>query len=212
MIKTIIFDFGDVFINLDKQGTIERVKNLIGFDITENSKNVAIYQINDDYEKGLITTDKFVTFYSNLSENTSKEDVITVWNSIIKDFPKYRLEFIKQLKNEGKYQLILLSNTNDLHINYIKDHVPFYEEFKACFNKFYLSHEIHLRKPNSDIFEFVLKENNLEANQCLFIDDTTQNTDAAEKLGMYCWNIDETSQDVINLFSVKKELFETYGD
>jgi putative hydrolase of the HAD superfamily len=66
---------------------------------------------------------------------------------------------------------------------------------------------MHLRKPNADIFEFVLKENNLIANECLFIDDTKDNTDTAEKLGFNIWNIDETKEDVINLFEIKKELF-----
>ena len=120
MIKTIIFDFGDVFLNLDKQGTIERTKQVLGFDIiTEkpNSKNKAIFKINDDYEKGLISTNEFLSFYTNLSENINKEQVITIWNSLLKDFPKHRLEFLQKLKKESNYKFILLSNTNELHLN-----------------------------------------------------------------------------------------------
>ena len=75
-----------------------------------------------------------------------------------------------------------------------------------CFDKFYLSHEINLRKPNTDIYEFVLNENNLKANECLFIDDTADNTNSASRLGIHTWNIDETKEDVVNLFDTKKEL------
>jgi putative hydrolase of the HAD superfamily len=66
---------------------------------------------------------------------------------------------------------------------------------------------MHLRKPNTDIFEFVLKENNLSAKECLFIDDTKANTDTAARLGFHIWNIDKTSEDVIDLFKIKKDLF-----
>ncbi len=210
MIKALIFDFGDVFINLDKQGTIKKTKELLGLDIIIEKKskhNEAIFKVNDDYEKGLISTDEFVSFYCDFFNTVTSDQVITLWNSLIKDFPKHRLEFIKQLKKEKQFELILLSNTNELHINYIKEHVPFYEEFKSCFDKFYLSHEIHLRKPNADIFEFVLNESGLQPEDCFFIDDTKQNTKAAEKLGIRSWNIDEQSEDVTTLFETHNQLF-----
>ena len=210
MIKALIFDFGDVFINLDKQGTIKKTKELFGYDIItekKNKNNQAIFKTNDDYEKGLITTEEFVSFYCSFFKNVKPQQVISLWNSLIKDFPKHRLEFIKRLKNEKQFELILLSNTNELHIDYIKQHVSFYEDFKSCFNKFYLSHEIHLRKPNADIFEFVLNESNLKAKDCFFIDDTKQNTEAAERLGIRSWNIDEHSEDVTTLFETYKHLF-----
>jgi HAD superfamily hydrolase (TIGR01509 family) len=94
-----------------------------------------------------------------------------------------------------------------MHINFVKQTVPFFEDFKNCFDVFYLSQEIHLRKPNADIFEFVLNENSLTPNECLFIDDTKDNTDTAKKLGFHVWNIDETTEDIINLFNIKKDLF-----
>jgi putative hydrolase of the HAD superfamily len=137
----------------------------------------------------------------------SDTDIIDAWNHIIEDFPKYRLDFIKALAQKKEFKLILLSNTNDMHIDFIKRNASFYEDFKNCFDAFYLSQEMHLRKPNTDIFEFVLKENNLTAKECLFIDDTKDNTDTAERLGFHIWNIDETSEDVIDLFKIKKDLF-----
>ena len=88
-----------------------------------------------------------------------------------------------------------------MHIDFIKDNVSFYEDFKNCFDQFYLSQEIHLRKPNKDIFDFVLENNNLKPEQCFFVDDTKENTDTAKSLGINVWNIDETNEDVINLFN-----------
>jgi putative hydrolase of the HAD superfamily len=94
-----------------------------------------------------------------------------------------------------------------MHIDFIKNNVCFYEDFKKCFDKFYLSQEIHLRKPNKDIFDFVLHENNLIPNECLFIDDTKENTDMAATIEINIWNIDETKEDVVSLFEIKKDLF-----
>lgn len=210
MIDTIIFDFGNVFINLDIQGLIERTKQVLGFDIiseTSNPNYRHIHEANDLYEKGLIDTETFLNFYENLAEGVSKEEIKNLWNSLLKEFPEYRLDFIKQLKTESDYKIILLSNTNELHIDWIKNNISFYEEFKACFDKFYLSHEIHLRKPNYDIFNHVIQQNNLNPNKTLFIDDTAQNTIAASKLNIHVWHVDPKKEDVINLFETKKELF-----
>ncbi|MDB9755164.1 HAD family phosphatase [Winogradskyella sp.] len=202
-IKTLIFDFGDVFINLDKEGAMQNALRLFKLDTFDD----AMITTNIKYEIGKISTLEFIEFYASKFQNLTKNQIIEGWNYIIKDFPKYRLNFIKDLALKKDYKLILLSNTNTMHIDYIKENVSFYDEFKNCFDAFYLSQVIHLRKPNANIFEFVLQENNLVAEECLFIDDTKENTDIAKQLGFKVWNIDETTQDVINLFDIKSKLF-----
>ncbi|MDH7914053.1 HAD family phosphatase [Winogradskyella sp. SYSU M77433] len=203
MINTLIFDFGDVFINLDKKGAMQNALTL--FQLEEFDDDMI--QTNIQYEIGRISTNEFIAFYSNKFPNLSEKQIIDAWNFIIKDFPKYRLDFLKALSKEKKYKLILLSNTNHMHIDYVKSQVDFFDEFKNCFDIFYLSQEIHLRKPNADIYEFVLSENNLNPQECFFVDDTKENTDTANKLGINVWNIDETKEDVINLFEINKHIF-----
>jgi FMN phosphatase YigB (HAD superfamily) len=203
MIKTLIFDFGDVFINLDKQGAVKNALNLFGLETFEDD----MIATNILYEIGNISTSEFIQFYKLKFPSLNDTDIIDAWNFIIKDFPGYRLDFIATLAQKKEFKLILLSNTNDMHIDYIKRNAPFYGAFKNYFDEFYLSQDIHLRKPNKNIFEFVLKENNLNANECLFVDDTKDNTDIAKQLGFHIWNIDETKDDIINLFEIKKELF-----
>ncbi len=202
-IKAIIFDFGDVFINLDKQGAMQKALELFELDTLPED----LVAINTLYEQGLMTSEEFLAFYTENFPKLSQSAILDAWNYILKDFPEYRLDFLKELAEQQTYKLILLSNTNDIHINWVKQHVPFYEAFKSCFDAFYLSHEIQLRKPNADIYQFVLDQNNLKPQECLFIDDTKDNTEAASKLGIHVWNIDETTQDVTALFEIKKELF-----
>lgn len=204
MLKTIIFDFGDVFINLDKPAFYNNIKQLGAKTLTAN-----MHQYASLYEKGLITTQEFVNYFTYLFPNIPANRFTNAWNSIILDFPEYRLDFIHKLSRKGLFKLILLSNTNELHIEKVIENISMtrYKKFKSCFNKFYLSHEINLSKPHEEIYKYVLREDKLNPHECLFIDDTPENTEAASKLGINVWNINPKTQDIIKLFSIKKELF-----
>lgn len=197
MIKNIIFDFGDIFINLDKQGTYKAMAALGVTTITED-----MIKVYHQYEKGLISTEEFIDFYEQ-KVHLKREDLVNAWNAVLLDFPKRRLDFITELAASKKYRLFLLSNTNDLHIKWIQNSLgtTFYNEFKNAFEQFYLSHEIHFRKPDLEIYEFVLDENNLNPNETLFVDDLKENTDSAQKLGIQTWNLDPITEDVTALFS-----------
>ncbi|WP_299671022.1 HAD-IA family hydrolase [uncultured Polaribacter sp.] len=203
MIKNIIFDFGDIFINLDKKRFAKELQNLNIFQESEE-----IYPILHQYEMGLISTEKFLLFFEKKLA-ISPEKIIKAWNSILVDFPKSRFKFIQELAASKKYRLFLLSNTNDLHISWIQDNwgMPLYNAFKNCFEQFYLSHEIKMRKPNHDIYKFVLHENSLKAEETLFIDDTKENTDAAKLVDIHVWNLNPLKDDVTQLFTKNSPLF-----
>lgn len=203
MIKTLIFDFGNIFINLDIESAYKHALEM--FEIEALSEETISF--NSLYEQGLISTDEFLEFYTENFQKLSNEKLIAIWNFLLKDFPEYRLDFLKELKSKSKYKIILLSNTNELHIDYIKENVSFFEAFKNCFDAFYLSHEINLVKPNQDIFEFVLKENKLKAEECLFIDDNEDNINTANTMKFNTWHLNPETEDVINLFETKKHLF-----
>ena len=202
MIKAIIFDFGDVFINLDKEATSRNLKEMNIDELPE-----AISAKNREYEQGFVTSDEISEHYRTQFPQMQKDDFVNSWNSILLEFPEYRFKFIQKLSEQKDYKLILLSNTNENHIEYIKQHVSFYEDFKNCFDAFYLSHEIGMRKPNPDIFEFVMEENGLKPENCLFIDDTAEHIETAARLGLHTWNIEPTREDVIDLFTTKSDLF-----
>ncbi len=198
MIKNILFDFGDVFLNLDKSSTQQHLQK---FGITEfNHETIAI---NKKYEKGLISTEEFIAFYTQKFEALTRQDFINAWNSILKNFPKYRLDFIQELKEENQYRLFLLSNTNELHIDWVKNNVSFYQDFKRCFEGFYLSQEIHLRKPDASVFEFIINQHQLEAKETLFIDDTKAHIETAKCLNLQTWHLNPQTDDVTQLFQQK---------
>ena len=194
MINTIIFDFGDIFINLDKQATENAFREL---GVTE--WNPALKELNIKFETGKISRGEFLGGIQRNIENATIEQILVAWNAILLDFPRYRLEFLQLLST--KYRLFLLSNTDAIHIETfkLKNGISFYNDFYQCFEKVYFSFEIGLRKPDLEIFNHLINNHNLDPKQTLFVDDKKENTDAALTLGFKVWNLQVGQEDVIQL-------------
>lgn len=202
MIKSIIFDFGGIFLNIEEPVRNDRFEEM-GFDNFKKD----IEDFNITYERGEVTTPDFIQEYMRRLPDVGEEIIRKTWNSMLLDFPVTRLEFLKKLAAENKYNLVLLSNTNELHIDWVKNNIPFWDEFRNCFDGVYFSYEIGTRKPDADIYEYVLHQQNIKAEEALFIDDTVKNTEGAAKLGIHTWNLKPGKEDVTQLFEIKKELF-----
>ena len=202
MIKNIIFDFGDVFINLNKN---EPQRSLSNFGSINTNQRILL--ASERFEVGEIDTKTFAKEILKTCPKATLTQILIAWNAMLLDFPKYRLDFLQRLAVQNKYKLILLSNTNEEHIRHIREHVSFFKDFKKSFTSFYLSHEIGLRKPNANIFEYVLHKDNLVPSETLFIDDTITNTITADRLGIHTWNIIPGKEDIIDLLTVNSNLF-----
>ena len=116
------------------------------------------------------------------------------------DLPKERLDFILNLKKN--YNTFLLSNTNEIHIQYFENLLSknnCMELFKSCFNKLYYSSRINDRKPNASCFNKVIEDNNLVPFETLFIDDSIQHINGANKIGIKTYLIKQNSC-IINQF------------
>jgi len=198
MINTIIFDFGDIFINLDKEGSINEFKKL-GLEYL----NEVLLEKNDLFEKGKISELEFIESFQKYIPSASIDDIRKAWNKIIGDFPLYRLEFLQMLV--GKYRLFLLTNTDSIHIEHFEHKVgqSFSRDFYQCFEKVHYSYEMGMRKPDENIFNYLIKHHDLSPKRTLFIDDKKENTDAAERLGIQVWNLQIGQEDVVDLFQKK---------
>ena len=198
MIKNIILDFGDVLINLDKPAT---AKAMVQHGFTEITP--ALEVLFQDYEKGFLGSSDFLDEVASHFPNANRDYLIKAWNSILLDFPEHRLEFIEQLARENQYKMILLSNTNDLHIEHVKEKMGMerFNRFKNAFDVFYLSYEMGMRKPDAEIFDFVLQENRLLAHETFFVDDVAENTASAADLGIKVWNLQVGKEDITQLKS-----------
>lgn len=182
-ITTIIFDLGGVILNLDQDKTL-RAFSRLGVELEDIHSNNTIFA---DFETGKISADDFRQFLiTSLKGNASAEQVDQAWNAMLLDLPAYRLEMIQNLRK--RFKVLLLSNTNSIHIDafhaYLQQNFPALN-WMALFDKVYYSYEIGYRKPNTDIYEFVLKEHGLQPHQALFIDDNKGNLNGAAKVGLH---------------------------
>jgi len=199
MIDTIIFDFGDIFINLDKEAPINKLKKL---GLTHWNED--LNQLNLQFEKGQISEENFLLGFQKHIPNASFDEILDAWNSILLDFPLRRLEFLQKLTK--KYRLFLLSNTDSIHIDTFEreNGLSFTRDFYMCFEKVYFSFEMGMRKPDAEIFEYLIKNHELSPKRTLFIDDKKENTDAALLLGIQVWNLKVGQEDVVDLFKKKE--------
>ncbi len=198
MINTIIFDFGDIFINLDFAAMENAMKSL-GL----KEWNEDLEKLNYKFEKGKIKEEEFLKGIQNHIPNASLEDIKTAWSKVLLDFPLYRLEFLQNLSHN--YTLFLLSNTDSIHVEQFEHIVgeSFSRDFYQCFEKVYFSFEIGQRKPEPEAFNYIINKHELSVKRTLFVDDRKANTDVAESLGLKVWNLKVGEEDVVELFDKK---------
>ena len=185
-IKNIIFDLGGVIINLDIPKTISEFNKLSTQPFDSIYNQLQQTPVFDLFDKGQITeADFFAELKKTLPDNITDEKLLFAWNAMLLDFPKHRLELLNKLK--PNYRLFLLSNTNESHVVEFEK-ILFsshgHKNLEPFFEKVYYSCRMNMRKPNTDIFDFVLNENNLIAEETLFIDDSPQHVEGALKLGI----------------------------
>ena len=184
-IKNIIFDLGGVILNIDFKKTNEAFRRLGIENIEQYVNQFHISDIFLKYELGQIDDLDFLDSLARFAPSPlHKEQMIAAWDAMLLEFPKERIELLRKIK--PKYRTFLLSNTNSLHIAAAtrKLQHAYATTMEDLFEKVYYSHTVHMRKPNADIFQLLLNENNLAPGETLFIDDTETNFENAIKLGI----------------------------
>jgi FMN phosphatase YigB (HAD superfamily) len=186
-IKNIIFDYGNVIFSLDFQKSRQAWIDL-GIN---NADDFYGHKVQDPvftaFERGDISAENFrkrIREIANKPELTDAQ-IDHAWNSLLVGIPQGNHELLLSLKS--KYRTFLLSNINAIHfdhiMNYLKTNFGF-DGNDHLFEKVYYSHLMRKRKPEAEIFEQVLNENNLDPAETLFIDDSPQHLETAKKLGI----------------------------
>lgn len=193
-VKNIILDFGGVIIDVDYHRVAEsfRKSGAEEFENLYSKKEQAVFF--DDFEKGSITDEQFRDkLRKYLPEGITDDQIDTAWNSMVNSIPQARMDFLHELKK--KYRLFLLSNTNSIHTRYFtaKLSVRFGERcLEKIFEKIYLSFQVGMRKPDAEIFNKVMSENNLSYEETVFIDDSIQHVEGAWRAGLTALHLDLT--------------------
>jgi putative hydrolase of the HAD superfamily len=198
--KTIIFDLGAVILNINYQNTIDEFTKLgVNNAATFYSKKVQKNLFNQ-IETGMISSNEFLKALQKKTKNANINQVEKAWNAMLLDLPEERIQLIEKLK-KNNYSIYLLSNTNAIHIDAIKKQLGERKWLAFCklFDKMYLSHELGLRKPDVKIFEYILNEQKLKAEEVFFIDDSPQHIASAKKIGIHCHHLLD-DENIITLF------------
>lgn len=193
-IKNIIFDFGNVLLNINPALTAEAFKKLGIKDESDFFGGRSSIELMVKYERGQATSEEFIqAISSSVSDIVTNKEIIDAWNALLLDFPSKRVELLQQLRSD--YRLFLLSNTNQIHFEkYTQQFQAIYGyPLESLFEKMWFSHQIGLSKPDTAVFEFVLKDKNLNPAETLFIDDTLMHVEAACKSGIYGWHLTQGS-------------------
>lgn len=187
MIDTIIFDFGGVLLDLDFARTFLALKDVTGVDFSEDLQPTDPFsEIFFSYEKGLITDEALIWNIQRVSvKSQDPRKIVAAWNAMLLGCNSERFAMLESLGQQ--YRLLLLSNTNHLHIQWVRHDLKtqhsitdFEERF---FDKVYYSYEIHHRKPDVSIYEYVTNNAVLDISKTLFIDDSMPNVTAAKAYG-----------------------------
>ncbi len=193
--KNIIFDLGGVILTIDYKRTIEAFRNLGIVNADTLYSKAAQTSLFDNLEKGLISESDF---YDGIRLINDKQitniQIRDAWNAILIGLPEENVVFLEKLKKS--HRLFLLSNTNSIHEKayremIVKQYGTFI--FDELFEKMYLSHHIHMRKPEREIFEYVLTDSKLNINETCFIDDSPQHVDGAERVGIRSYLLKDKS-------------------
>lgn len=181
-ISTIIFDLGGVILDLD-QGKTLRAFARKGLDLEDVNEASPIF---NDFETGKITAPDFRQGIKSLFKgNITDTEIDEAWNAMLLDTYEERFRIIEGLRKQ--FRIYLLSNTNSIHIDFVRDYLNKHfslERWDNLFDKQYLSYEIGLRKPNKNIYEYVLNDIQKQPQECLFIDDSFANIKGAESAGI----------------------------
>jgi putative hydrolase of the HAD superfamily len=187
-IKNIIFDYGNVIFHIDFKRAQQAFIDLGIKNVEHFFSHSGHHPIFNQFEIGAISSAEFRQAIRDIAQhpNLTDTDIDTAWNSLLIGVPPGNHEVLLEAKNN--YRTFLLSNNNEIHYHWILDYLK--REFNIdsngiFFEKDYYSHLMGMRKPNRDIFEFVLKQHALDVNETLFIDDSPQHLKTATELGLH---------------------------
>ena len=179
MIKNIIFDIGNVLLEFKP---LDYLKRTFNDDNIEKILYKEIFQSEEwlHLDRGTLTQDEAIEIISlrNPNHEIHIKKCMDNWIEILTPIES-TVKILSQLKEKG-YNLYLLSNFHSLAFETICSKYDFFKYFDGGI----ISYKENLLKPQAEIYTKLLETYNLNADECLFIDDTLVNIEAADRLGI----------------------------
>lgn len=200
-IKNIIFDLGGVLFDIDYTLTIAAFASIGVKDFEKIFAKKAQSELFNHLEEGKISAAEFTQELSKISDVALKtEQVVWALNTMLFNIPTERLTLLKDLRKN--YRLFLYSNINEIHAAEV--HRLLFEKhgllnLEKHFEKVYYSHEIGARKPNPEGFLQIIREQQLNPAETLFIDDSPQHVKGAQEVSLQALWLDLEQHNIHDL-------------
>jgi putative hydrolase of the HAD superfamily len=184
--KAIVFDLGGVIEEVYPNRVVEMLSNLGFINPEQFYSLVGQSRYCNEFETGHLSKDKFVEYVLSLSQvETTYNDIINAWHANQGGVKEQTLDVLQELKKH--YDLYILSNTNEIHYEYICDKFQIEHgfDFESLFEGIYLSFQIGYRKPNQESFDYVFNQSIKNENKDIsYIDDLHINCESAARFGV----------------------------
>jgi putative hydrolase of the HAD superfamily len=201
-ISSIIFDIGNVIIDIEYKNTIAEFQKLSDIDFNSIVSYHAQIKLFDLFETGKVTAQQFRDELKKyLKAGTTDAQIDFAWNAIFTGYPLYKFELLLRLKTQ--YKTFALSNINEIHVNTIDKYVINHfgaRDMNSYFHKAYYSNEVGFRKPDPKIYEYILNQEKLIPSETFFIDDKLENIEAAKAMGIVTYHLTDRDK-LMDIFS-----------
>lgn len=183
-VRLVIFDLGGIIMPIRMEKTAHAFAALGAHEIAAHvTASHAHDGVFNTYQNGLISTPDFlVAVRKETGVVGSDQQIRDAWNAMLHDPDASRLKIIKEISE--RVPTVLLSNSNDMHIVWAREHMKPFGGFENFFQKTYFSHEVRMSKPDARIYEYVLQDMGVKAEDAVFFDDSALNIEAAKALGI----------------------------
>lgn len=192
---------GGVIINLSVEKTYQAFATLSGLPVTEIKNRVHHGAFFHEFEKGLISDEEFRQHLrESLNMQVTDSQLDQAWNAMLLDIPLSRIQFLERLKS--RYKIYLLSNTNNIHLQFFNGIVRQLTGKPAIdyyFHGSFYSHLVKMSKPDTEIYQHVLSQHSLLPQETIFLDDNKDNLAGAYKMGIQTFHVEYPDQ-IFSLF------------
>lgn len=165
-----------VLVRFDWDLAIPRFARHNGGDV-ERVKQFLVHPFHEAFERdGLTGFEFFERGRDLMGFRGTQLEFQTYWNEIFTEIPE-NVGLLRALAPE--FPLYALSNTNPWHADYLEQTFDWMNLFTAR----YYSSALRVRKPDPHIYQRVLHDAGVQAEQALCIDDRIENIEGARNLG-----------------------------
>jgi FMN phosphatase YigB (HAD superfamily) len=179
MIEVIYFDLGKVIIDFDHTRAAQKLLKLTPLSLKEAMAVLSDCELVSEYETGRMSSEEhYREVCRRLQMGISMEKFRELWGSMFLPQPLLSESFLKGLKKQ--YRLMLLSNTNEIHFEFIIQNYP----ILGVIEERLLSYQAGCMKPEARIFELAIKKAGVAPENIFFTDDRSENIEAAREAGI----------------------------